>query len=393
MKQGAAMRIGMFADMYLPHISGVTNHIALYKRHFEDLGHEVYVFTFGDLDYADAEPNVVRSGGLPWGKTGWRAALAFSPEARRLIPMLDVAHVHHPFQSGPLALAACRRHGIPIVFTNHTRYELYSDSYASFVPRPLRYWFIRQVLHRFCSAVDLVIAPAASIAQWLDEFAGFKDAVVVPNGIDIERFANPAERRARAEFGFGDDDVVLVYAGRLGPEKNTEWLAREFAAAAAQEPRLRLLVVGDGPSAAGARAVLAAAGVAERAHFTGLVDYQRVPGFEAVADAFVTGSVTEVHPLVVLEAMAAGLPVIAVSSPGIADTVRDGESGLLAPTVTDGALAERMLALARDPELRRRLRAGALAAAEAYSFAHTADAVLAHYERLVCESARASVQP
>lgn len=392
MRQGEAMRIGMFADMYLPHISGVTNHIALYKRHFEDLGHEVYVFTFGDLDYADTEPNVVRSGGLPWGKTGWRAAVAFSSEARRLIPTLDVAHVHHPFQSGPLALSACRRHGIPVVFTNHTRYELYSDSYASFVPRALRYWFIRRVLHRFCSAVDLVIAPAASIAQWLDEFADFKDAVVVPNGIDIERFANPAERRTRAEFGFGDDDVVLVYAGRLGPEKNTEWLASEFAAAATQEPRLRLLVVGDGPSAAGARAVLEAASVAGQAHFTGLVDYERVPGHEAVADAFVTGSVTEVHPLVVLEAMAAGLPVIAVASPGIADTVRDGESGLLAPQVTDGALAERMLALARDPELRRRLRAGALAAAEAYSFAHTADVVLAHYERLALEGGRASAQ-
>ncbi len=387
------MRIGMFADMYLPHISGVTNHIALYKRRFEELGHEVFVFTFGDLDHADTEPNIVRSGGLPWGDTGWRAAVVFSPEARRLIQTLDVAHVHHPFQSGPLALMACRRHGIPLVFTNHTRYELYSDSYASFVPRGLRYWFIRQVLRRFCRAADLVIAPAASIAEWLGEFAGYRDAVVVPNGIDVERFANPAERRSREEFGFAPEDMVLVYAGRLGPEKNTEWLAREFARAAATEPRLRLLVIGDGPSADDARAVLAQAGVADRAHFTGLVDYALVPGYEAVADAFVTGSITEVHPLVVLEAMAAGLPVLAVSSPGIADTVTDGQSGLLAPGAADGALAERMLAVARDAQLRERLRAGARAAADAYSFAHTADVVLAHYERLVCMRRKASRPP
>lgn len=387
------MRIGMFADMYLPHISGVTNHISLYKRHFEELGHEVHVFTFGDLDYSDVEPNVVRSPGLAWGDTGWRAAVSFSAPAREIIRTLDVAHVHHPFQSGPLALRICREHGIPLVFTNHTRYELYSDAYASFVPQPLRYWFLRRTLRSFCESADLVVAPAASIAEWLSSFAGYSDAVVVPNGIDIDRFASPEKPRARVEFGFTADDVVLCYAGRLGPEKNTEWLASEFAAAAAREPRLRLLVVGDGPSAAGARGVLADAGVGERACFTGLVDYVQVPGFEAAADAFVTGSVTEVHPLVVLEAMAAGLPVLAVSSPGIADTVENGVSGLLAPEVADGALAERMLTLASDGRLRSRLQVGARERANAYSFAHTADVVLAHYERLVSTRTGRAAKP
>ena len=84
------MRIGFFADMYLPHVSGVTNHIRLYKRHFEGLGHEVFVFTFGDLEYTDTEPNVIRSPGMPWGETGWRFAFALSAQARAVAETLAV---------------------------------------------------------------------------------------------------------------------------------------------------------------------------------------------------------------------------------------------------------------------------------------------------------------
>lgn len=376
------MRIGLFCDMYLPHVSGVTNHIGLYKRRFEDLGHEVFVFTFGDTDYPDTEAGVVRTAGIPWGRTGWRFSLAYSAEARRLIRTLDVAHVHHPFQSGRLALPLCHRHGIPVVFTNHTRYDLYSDSYARFVPPWVRHGFLRNSLQRFTRECDLVIAPAPSIAEWLHEFCGFDDAVVVPNGIDIARFASPESPVERAELGFAQDDFVFCYAGRLGPEKNTKWLATEFALAAERTPVARLLVIGDGPSREDAEAELVAHGVRDRAVFVGMTPYDHVAAYEAAADAFVTGSVSEVHPLVVLEAMAAGLPVVAVHSPGISDTIEDGVSGLLAPAVEPGALADRMVAVATDPRLRSRLRDGARDAARAYALEDTADVVLSHYERL-----------
>ena len=377
------MRIGFFADMYLPHVSGVTNHISLYKKRFEDLGHEVFVFTFGDRDYDDAESNVVRSPGIPWGETGWRFALSLSEEARRLAETLDIIHVHHPFQSGRLAAPIAKRCAIPLVFTNHTRYDLYSDAYATFVPSVVRYAFLRASLDGFLGRCDLVVAPAPSIAAWLEEFSGFGGATVVSNGVDTSAFANPTAPVSRADLGFGPDDVVFCYAGRLGPEKNTPWLAEEFAAAAAKAPRARLLVVGDGPSRADAEAALADAGESDRARFIGMVPYDRVPDYEAAADVFVTGSVSDVHPLVVLEAMAAGLPVVAVSSPGISDTVSDGESGLLAPAVSTGALAERMALLATDDVLRHRMSKAARAASADYSLERTADVLLGHYQRLV----------
>jgi glycosyltransferase involved in cell wall biosynthesis len=378
----------MFADMYLPHVSGVTNHISLYKRHFEDLGHEVYVFTFGDVNHADQEPRIIRTPGIPWGKTGWRLASGLSREARELVPTLDVAHVHHPFQSGRLVRPIAKAAGVPMVFTNHTRYDLYSDAYATFVPRAMRYAYLRSQLNAFARACALVIAPAESIARWLEEFAGYDKATVIPNGIDVDRFAHPSHAISRADLGFADSDVVYCYSGRLGPEKNTEWLASEFALVAREIPEARLLVVGDGPSREAAEAILSDAGVADRARFVGMVPYERVPGFEAAADVFVTGSVSEVHPLVVLEAMAAGLPVVAVESPGISDTVEHGATGLLAPRVERRALADSMIALARDRESLARMRARAREAAGRYDWDHTANVVFGHYERLSRDRSR-----
>jgi glycosyltransferase involved in cell wall biosynthesis len=301
---------------------------------------------------------------------------------------MDIIHVHHPFQSGRIAAPIARRAGVPLVFTNHTRYDLYSDSYATFVPRAVRYAYLRRSLGGFLRRCALVVAPAASIAEWLGEFAGFTSATVIPNGVDTASFAHPAAPVSRVELGFADDDVVFCYAGRLGPEKNTRWLAEEFARAAAAAPRARLLAVGDGPTRAAAEAALAEAGASDRARFVGMVDYERMPDFEAAADVFVTASVSEVHPLVVLEAMAAGLPVIAVSSPGIADTVTDGVNGLLAGEVAPGELASRIERLATDDALRAALTAGARTAAEAYSLDRTADVLLARYEELVATRSR-----
>ncbi|HET6498995.1 MAG TPA: glycosyltransferase, partial [Coriobacteriia bacterium] len=164
------MRIGMFADMYKPHVSGVTNYISLYKRRFEELGHEVWVFTFGRTDHEDDEPNIVRSPAIPWGDTGWQAGLTLAPEVTRIIPTLDIAHVHHPFLSGRIALKHCRPAHIPIVFTSHSRYDVYSDIYASFVPKTVRHRFVREYLNRFTSDVDLTIAPSRGIVEWLAAF-------------------------------------------------------------------------------------------------------------------------------------------------------------------------------------------------------------------------------
>lgn len=383
------MRIGMFADMYKPHLSGVTNYIALYKERFEELGHEVFVLTFGETDYEDDEPNVVRSPAVAWGDTGWQAGIGFSEEARRLIPTLDIAHAHHPFLAGRLAVRHCRPLGIPVVFTNHTRYDIYSDAYASFVPQKLRMWGLRRYLRGFMRDVDLVIAPSAGIKQWLADFGLTRDATLLSNTIDTHPFMHPLEPLAREEFGFEPDSVVFCYLGRVGPEKNMDVLLDAFFRVADAESRACLLVLGDGPGRHEAQQRVSDRDLCDRAHFSGRTPYAIVPDYLAAADIFVTASVSEVHPLVIMEGMAAGLPTIGIRSPGVSDIIRDGTTGIL----TGGSAEEfaaAMLRLATDSQERELMAAAAVEEAAHYDIRIMADEMLELYRGLLAaRSARA----
>jgi len=381
------VRIGMFADMYKPHLSGVTNYISLYKERFEELGHEVFVLTFGETDHPDDEPNVVRSPAIPWGETGWQAGIALSEEARTLVRTLDVAHAHHPFLAGRLAVKHCQPRGIPVVFTNHTRYDIYSDAYASFVPRRIRMWFLRRYLRDFMHDVDLVIAPSPGIKEWLEEFGLTRNAVLLSNAVDTYPFMRPLEPIDRAEFGFAPDSVVFCYLGRVGPEKNMGVLLDAFIDVAEHEPRACLLVLGDGPGRQEAQDEVSAHDLCDRVHFAGRTPYAIVPDYLAAADIFVTASVSEVHPLVIMEGMAAGLPAIGVSSPGVGDIIRDGVTGILTPNSAE-EFAGAMLRLARDADERLMMAAAAREEAAHYDIRIMADRMLELYQGLIGRTPR-----
>lgn len=372
----------MFADMYKPHISGVTNCIALHKRRLEELGHEVYVFTFGNRDHHDDEPNVIRSWGLEVGETGYQFGIDYCATAKQLIPTLDVAHVHHPFVSGRLAHKYCEPANVPVVFTNHTRYDLYSDAYAWFLPRKMRLSYLKSYLADFAEEIELVIAPSPGVAEWLRGFGVTSRAVVVPNAIDVRHFASPQNPMSKAALGFPDDSTVLVYLGRVGPEKNIERLVDAFATAAPANPRLHLLVLGDGPARHDLEKAISRRDLADRVNFAGKTPYPQVPDYLAACDMFATASISEVHPLVILEAMAAGLPAIGVKSPGVSDTIQDGVTGFLVADEVS-ALADRIGMVACDPELRSRLSGGARDAAARYDIRIIAEEMLGLYRDVI----------
>lgn len=377
------MRIGMCCDMYLPYVSGVTNHIMLYKRYYESLGHEVFVFTFGNTSYKDTEKNVIRTPAVPWGDTGWNFAPAYSLEARKLMKSCDVLHAHHPFQSGRLAAITAGNHHIPLLFTNHSRYDLYSDAYAHLVPQGPRHATLKHYLKNFLDDCAAVIAPSKSVHSWLNNFIGCDHVVTVPNGIDIEFFSKPSYPITREELGLKEDEFVFLYMGRMAPEKNTNYLLDEFFEVAGVHDKARLLVVGGGSELEGARKRCLEHEFGERVVLLGSQDYERLPSYAALSDAFVISSVAEVHPLVVLEAMAAGLPVVAVASPGISSTVENRVSGLLAPSPTPSLLASEMLAIAKSPSLKERLAKGARLRIQNYTLENTAGTILGFYEKLI----------
>jgi 1,2-diacylglycerol 3-alpha-glucosyltransferase len=379
------MRIGMMADVYKPHVSGITNYISLYKQYLEQAGHEVFIFTFGDLDYPDDETNVIRSPGLPLVDTGYYLNFRYNYKAKALLQTMDLVHVHHPFLSGRLALNYCRPLNIPVVFTNHTRYDLYAQAYLPLLPEEISATFLETYMPPFCTAVDMVISPSAGMVKVLRDLGVDSPIEVLPNGVELERYRLACED-CRPEFGFAPEDILLIYTGRLGPEKNVDFLLKAFGGVVDAVEHIHLLILGSGPEEAALKELATQNGSANHIHFFGMVDYDRLPQYLAMCDIFVTASVTEVHPLSVIEAMATGLPVLGIHSVGVGDTVEDGVTGFLSRP-DQAAFAAKLTRLCLDGDLRARMSREARRVSEKYAIERTTEIMLTHYERLVSEAA------
>ncbi len=381
------MRIGMMADTYKPHISGITNYIELNKKYLEKAGHEVYIFTFGDEDYPDDESNVIRSPGLPLVDTGYYLSFRYTRKAKALLQTMDIVHVHHPFLSGRLALRYCRPLEIPIVFTNHTRYDLYAQVYLPALPENISLSLLETYMPDFCAAVDMVISPSPGMANVLRKLKVEAPITIVPNGVEIQRFQQPAPPDMRQKLGFTDKDILLIYVGRLAPEKNLPFLLQAFLGVAETLQNAHLLLIGDGPSREELQTLLKKSPQSHQVHFFGRIDYDLLPQYLAASDLFVTASVSEVHPLSVIEAMAAGLPVLGIHSAGVGDTVLDGRTGLLSSENLP-AFTAKMTQLCLDPTLRRSLGQHARQQAEHYAIERTTQIMLQHYENLIYNARR-----
>lgn len=380
------MRIGMMADMYKPHVSGITNYISLNKTYLEQAGHEVFVFAFGETGYTDDERNIVRSPGLSLPDTGYYLNYHYSRKAKALVQSMDIVHVHHPFLSGRLALRYCRPLRIPVVFTNHTRYDLYAQTYLPILPEELSTTFLQTYMPHFCAAVDLAIAPSPGMAMVLRQLGVSSPIEVVPNGVELQRYQQACDY-CRADYGYGPDDILLVYSGRLAPEKNLDFLVQSFVGVAEASPATHLLIIGGGPDEERLRQVASQTSLPERIHFTGMIPYEKLPPLLAMCDAFVTASVTEVHPLSVIEAMASGLPVLGIHSVGVGDTIEDGVTGFLARQDI-AAFTAKMARLCWDKSLRQEMGRVARQASKKYAIEHTVKIILNIYEQLVFDAGK-----
>lgn len=377
------MRIGMMADVYKPHVSGVTHYIELNKRYLEQAGHDVFVFTFGDQEYKDDEARVIRSPGLPLVDTGYYLSFNYSRAAKKLLQTMDIVHVQHPFLSGRLALRYCGPLRIPTVFTNHTRYDLYAQAYLPIVPVEISDSLLQAYMPPFCQAIDLVVSPSAGMAEVLRGMGVSSPIEIIPNGVDLQRFYT-AEPLSRADFGYGQKDILLVYAGRLASEKNLQFLLQAFSGVAHALEDVYLIVIGGGskPIESELQNLATELGLGDHVRFTGMVAYENLPSHLLMCDAFVTASVTEVHPLSVIEGMACGLPVMGIDSPGVADTVEDGKTGFLSNEDLPGFTAK-LTRLCLDTALRKKMGDAARQTSTLYAIERTSRILLDHYERLV----------
>ena len=374
------MRIGLVTACYTPVVNGVVRMVALYKEYLEKAGHQVTVFTLGAKHPHGYEEGVIRSPALPLGKTGYHLSTRYSKAARESLRQMEILHCHHPV----MGLELAHRYGsCPVVFTNHTRYDLYLSAYSPLSPQVSEI-VMRRVWPLMAEYADAVIAPSRSVQELLLSMGVSTQVELIVNGIELDAFYAAAKLRRAEQISTSKQAERIIYVGRLSPEKNVMALMREFVKAHEIDRCLHLTFVGDGPLRSQLDRFADKSGVRSSVTFTGEIEYAQVPRELAKADIFATSSVSEVHPLTVIEAMAAGLPVVGTESPGISDIVEDGVTGLLGQE-REGAVAERLLELADKPEKSRRMGLAAAQASSYYRIQSTVSKTLELYERLLVE--------
>jgi glycosyltransferase involved in cell wall biosynthesis len=373
------LRIGLFTNNYFPMLGGVPTAVETIRRGLEALGHEVVIVAPRMAGADDGGRQVIRVPAVPAPTyPDFALPLPLGPAlSRRLRSLeLDVFHAHHPFLLGASARRLARAAGQPFVFTYHTLY----DRYAHYVPLP-RAMVARRAIRwsaRFADTADLVLAPSDFVARRLRAQGVRRPVEVLPTGIDLDRFRPGDRSAARQALGFDAGDRLLLYVGRLDREKNLEFLLD--AVARVRIPRVRLVLVGRGTQAAVLRRAAAALGLGDRVDLRGGSLPDGLPAYYRAADAFVFASTTETQGLAVLEAMACGLPVVAVRASGIEEVVAEGVSGLLVPEDA-AAFSAATAQVLTDADLAAKLALGAREAALPFASSAMAARLVAAYRR------------
>lgn len=375
------LRIAIFSDSALPILNGVSVSIQALVTELRNKGHSVTIFTAGQRRYKDADPNTYRFRAfeLPWWKNYPLAIPPFYGMLHRFRRHdFDLIHTHTPFTVGFVGLRWGKSHGLPIVSTYHTLYDRYSH-YIPLLPRRYVRFKIAKHTNFYYNSVDHVITPSHASYRWLRRHAVKRPISVIPTGAPSRSFANRSE--ARCEFGIHPDQRIMLYVGRIAREKNLGTLFEMAAEAFARDPSLRLWLVGDGPYRGVAAEIARDLGIGDRVHFAGFVPREQVDRYYAAADVFVFSSITETQGLVVQEAMAHGLPALAVAGGGASAGIHSGENGFIVKNDAK-QFASKLLQVMEDQSLYEHLSRGALNSVRAYTTEQMAEAVLGVYDQV-----------
>ena len=358
------MNIGLFSDSFSPEISGVVSSIETLRAALEQRGHHVYVFTTSRPD-APISPGVFRLPSMPLlFLKSLRFAIFYTPRAARSVRRvkLDVIHTQTEFSLGLFGKLMALTLGIPVVHTYHTMYKDYTHYVTKGHFVKVSQDMVRLMSRTYCNDCRLVIAPTDKVSALLREYGVKRPIRVIPSGLDLNRFTTVAKdpevrARMRGTLGIASDTPLLVYIGRLAKEKRIDMLIQALPLIRLKVPQTRLLIVGDGPDREMLTQQARQAGLGDAVVFTGARAWQDIPACYCVGDVFVSASNTETQGLTVIEAMAAGVPVVARDDPSFRAMITHGTSGFLFNTVEE--LAQSTLRVLESPQTANTLRTGA----------------------------------
>ncbi len=335
------MHICMFTNTYLPFVGGVARSVSFLANDLQKMGHKVLVVapTFpGKKDHQEEKcvyrvPAIQNFNGSDFSV---RIPIPFtlSEKIDRFKP--DIIHSHHPFLLGDTALRAARHRKIPLVFTHHTLYEEYTH-YVPFDSKPMKK-FIINFSTQYANMCSRIIAPSKSIADLIKKRGVYKPIEEVPTGVDLKFFQQGEGQKIRRKLGVSEDTVIIGHLGRLAPEKNLEYLARAVAEFLKTYKNGLFLVVGEGPSQDDMYRIFIQEDLKDRIVFLGKKSGPELSHVYKAMDLFVFSSKSETQGMVLMEALAAGVPIIALDASGSREVVEDRKNGRLLPEFSSSSV-------------------------------------------------------
>ncbi len=356
------MKVLMVSDVYFPRINGVSTSIQTFTACLAELGVEVRLIA---PSYEGQVPaaHIVR---IPARR------VPLDPEDRlmnyaRLVAHVDslqpgevdVVHIQTPFLAHYAGVRLARRLGVPALATYHTFFEEYLHHYVPALQKNWMRGLARRISCGQCNALDAVVVPSSAMRDRLAAYGVTAPMHVLPTGIPLGNFSSGDRAGFRAAYGIAPNAKVALFVGRLAHEKNIEFLLEAAAHAKMKLPQLVWLITGEGPAQPRLKRRVEQLGLNEQVRFLGYLDRSRaLIDCYAAADVFAFSSLTETQGLVLLEAMALGVPAVALSAMGTADILAP-RLGAVVPEPYPERFAEDLVALLCDPARHARLAAEA----------------------------------
>ncbi len=378
------MRIGLFTNNYRPLVNGLATSVETFAQAFRRAGHHVTVVAPRYPSPLNCEEGVLRVHGVRAPTHhAYVLPLAFEPRIASAVAalQLDVFHAQHPLLLGAAAARWARRARRPLVFTYHTHYH----RYAHYVPGPSRLvaWLAIRQATAFANRADLVVAPGPAVVRTLRAQGVRSRIAIVPTGVALPVNSAELPRMAcRQALGLNEGSPLCLAVGRLAREKNQAFLLSAFARILQNLPNARLVLVGEGDDRPRLERLVDALGMNGRVRFVGAVPHETVGAYYQAADLFLFPSTSETQGIVVLEALAAGLPVVAVTSDAAAELLGDGQGGILTPEVA-GWFARSAVELWEETERRRAMAEAGRQIAARYAPDACAARLLDLYEEVI----------
>lgn len=354
------MNIGLFTDTYFPQINGVGTSTYTLAKELRNLGHKVYIFTPTDpKNTMENEEDVIRMPSMPCIFIHqYRFGVVYSPKALKKIAKLhlDIIHTQTEFSLGMFGKTLSKAFGIPMVHTYHTMYEDYVHYIVNgaLITKSMAHTFSRI----FCNFAKECIAPTAKVRESLLQYGVTKPIHIIPTGINIDKFRKTNYDTSdiielRSTFGLEPNHKVILVLGRIAKEKSIDVIVDAMPEVFAKDSSARLLIVGDGPGRNLLENQVSALGITNKVIFAGARPWKEIGKYYQLGDIFVSASVSETQGLTFIEAMAAGLPIVAKKDECIEGVIEDGITGVIFET--NNTLAERILSLLKEDQRRRYL--------------------------------------